>query len=564
MDSIEAPSFSLGFDLDAPSDPNSGLIGDDELEPEITVADSDLELDAGSSSPVLKRLRRGINDHTKCSAKDNTNELLGFNVDRDDDDDIEEFSSPEDAPASTRSHFSSCSSRASLRGSGVFTNQPSSISRGKRKRLDHVPPSTGSGITSVEPLFQSSTRSPLRRFQLLDSDSEDEHPSTRSSGLSRATKTNDSSSKRKEPGSMPCTGDLLKDFPPVTISKTQTPAQRRFQLLDSDPEDDHPSSSRGLSRVTKTNDSSSKRNEPESMPCTGDIWNEFSPAVSNTQTPALKRFQLLASDSEDDHPSTSGRDVSRVTQPKDQPSVASKPKRKESEDLWKYFSPVAVSKIQTPALDDVCQDYFSSMKTSTSSSTAQKQSSDVASSSNSGLFQQTGQFLDLSQPSPPSHRFFLHSDPRIQSLARKRLPYFFPLGIFNDRESRREECRIDYMWGIDICLQCHCRNQFGSKESSKTIDSSSKSCRRGQPKSKGQESTKARSAVPRDVGKIRVSANSGSAGHWFTSSEGRKVYISKSGQEFSGQSAYRCFKKETGGGFKKSKKKRQPKKKAKN
>ncbi|CAH8261191.1 unnamed protein product [Arabidopsis lyrata] len=454
MDSIEPPSFSLGFDLDAASDPHQNpsstgdqLIGDGDNEPEagLTVSDSDRELEPDFRSPVLKRLRRGINPN-KCSWKDDRGVAI-----EDRDDDIEEFSSPEDfptdAPASARSHFSSCSSRVPLHGSGVLSNQPS-ISRGKRKQLD-VPASAASGISSVASLFQRSSRSPLRRFQLLDSDSEDDHPST----------------------------------------------------------------SRDLSRVTKKHDSSSK----------------------------------------------------------DQPSIAIKPKRKEPgsipsiKDLWKDFSP-AISKIQTPALDDVCQDYFSSIKTT---STAQKQSSAAASSSNSGNhnltgFQQTGQFLDFSHPSPPSHRFFLHSDPRIRNLARQRLPNFLPLGIVNDRESQREVFLVDYM------------NQFGSKGSSKTGDSSSKSCRRGQTKSKfskGQESAhnsegwlnpKTRAAAPKDAGKRRVSANSGSAGHWFTSPEGRKVYISKSGQEFSGQSAYRCYRKENGGGFKKSRKKRQPKKKAKN
>ncbi|XP_010508968.1 PREDICTED: uncharacterized protein LOC104785443 [Camelina sativa] len=468
MDSIEPPSFSLGFDLDAALDPQSDshqnpsfsgehLIGDEpepEPEPGLTVPDSDQELEPDFASPVLKRLRRGINPN-KCPAEDDrgvASELLGCREDRDDDD-IEEFSSPEDsshtdAPASTRSHFSSCSSRVPLHGTGVLSNQPS-ISRGKRKQSD-VPASAGSGISSVASLFQRSTRSPLRRFQLLDSDS--------------------------------------------------------------DSEDDRPSASRDLSGVTTTTNSSSKDNL----------------------------------------------------------SVPSKPKRKEPgsipciKDLWKDFCP-ASSKIQTPALDDVCQDYFSSIKTTSAS---QKQSSAVASSSNSGYhnetgFQQTGQFLDLSHPSPPSHRFFLHSDPRIQNLARQRLPNFLPLGIVNDRESQREVFLVDYM------------NQFGSKGSSKTGASSSKSSRRGQTKSKvskGQESAhtsggwlnpKTSSAVPTDAGKRRVSAKSGSAGHWFTSAEGRKVYISKTGQEFAGQSAYRCYKKETGGGFKKSRKKRQPKKKAK-
>ncbi|CAA7032409.1 unnamed protein product [Microthlaspi erraticum] len=407
MESIEPPSFSLGLDLDGASDPQpeSGSY---------QYRSSPGEDEHGFSSPVLKRLRR---PNSIDSAKDDrgvASELLGCKEDRNDD--IEDLSSPDtDAPASTRSHFSSFSPRVPLNGSGV-------ISRAKRKQLDDVPASAGSGIASVASLFQRSTRSPLRMFQLLDSDSEDDHPST-----IRVT-------KRKVSGSMSCMGDLWKDFPP------------------------------------------------------------------------------------------------------------------------------GVSKIQTPALDDVCQDYFSSIKTSNTA---------VASSSNTGFdhltgFQQTQQFLDISQPSPPSHRFFLHSDPRIQNLARQRLPNFLPLGIVNVKDSREEVSLIDYM------------NQFGSNDSSKTGVSSIKSCRRGQPNSKvskrqecaqaseGWLNPKARSAAPNDAGKRRVTANSGSAGHWFTSPEGRKVYISKSGQEFSGQSAYRCYKKETGGGFNKSSKKRQPKKKAKN
>lgn len=107
MDSIEPPSFSLGFDLDDASDPQSSsnlnpssaddpLIGD---EPGLTVSDSDQELEPNFASPVLKRLRRGINTD-KCSAKSDravATEFLSYKEDRDDD--IEEFSSPEDFPA---------------------------------------------------------------------------------------------------------------------------------------------------------------------------------------------------------------------------------------------------------------------------------------------------------------------------------------------------------------------------------------------------------------------------------------------------------------------------------
>lgn len=101
MDSIEPPSFSLGFDLDAASDPHQNpsstgdqLIGDGDNEPEagLTVSDSDRELEPDFRSPVLKRLRRGINPN-KCSWKDDRGVAI-----EDRDDDIEEFSSPEDFP----------------------------------------------------------------------------------------------------------------------------------------------------------------------------------------------------------------------------------------------------------------------------------------------------------------------------------------------------------------------------------------------------------------------------------------------------------------------------------
>lgn len=114
MDTIEPPSFSLGFDLDAASDPqsdshqNPSLSGDqligDEPEPGLTVSDSDRELEPDFASPVLKRLRRGINPN-KCSAKDDrgvANELLSCREDRDDD--IEEFSSPEDSSPTGNLH----------------------------------------------------------------------------------------------------------------------------------------------------------------------------------------------------------------------------------------------------------------------------------------------------------------------------------------------------------------------------------------------------------------------------------------------------------------------------
>ena len=112
MGDFEAPSFSLGFDFDfddtsdrvledvpaAATDVKTVSDGnDDEFEIEtLTVADSDDENNE-EVRPRLKRLRRG------CSVEDNG--LSGFGKCKSrvdlgsvvvDDDDIEDFSSPED------------------------------------------------------------------------------------------------------------------------------------------------------------------------------------------------------------------------------------------------------------------------------------------------------------------------------------------------------------------------------------------------------------------------------------------------------------------------------------
>ncbi|XP_010545530.1 PREDICTED: uncharacterized protein LOC104817868 isoform X2 [Tarenaya hassleriana] len=459
MDNIEPPSFSLGFDIDTeselrlpsqrnPSSPVAScdrVIGDGDDELGLTISDSDPEPEPKYSSRVLKELRRGTSaeQSSKNSNVALVEEVLGRSDDLDDD--VEEFSSPDDflaeVPASTRSRFSCSSSKVPLLVPGVL-NRVSSL-REKGKQLD-VPMSNGSGISSAASLFQRSTCSPLRKFQLLDSDSEEDRPST-SKGVSRVTGSNGSSSK-------------------------------------------------GLQSVR----SKPKENESGSMSCTGDLWRDFSPQA----------FQ-----------------------------------------------------IHTPALDDVCRDYFRSMK---ENCTPQNCSNAAANSKTGEHFnssgQQAEQCWDFAHPSPPSHRFFLHSDPRIRDLARKRLPNFSPLGIVDGNGSRQSLFLIDYM------------NQFGTRGNSKTANTRNKIHSSGQTKSKVSKSQeglhasegwlnpKTSSAAPKDAGKRRVSANSGSAGHWYTSPEGRKVYVSRTGQELSGQSAYRCFKKESGGGSRKSKRKGQTKK----
>jgi hypothetical protein len=85
----EAPSFSLGFDLDdSPNQDPTTLI----------VPDSDSDPDTRPDPPprrILKRLRRGVGSPSSSSVRRQTEPPPSFvvDIDVDDYDDIEEFSS---------------------------------------------------------------------------------------------------------------------------------------------------------------------------------------------------------------------------------------------------------------------------------------------------------------------------------------------------------------------------------------------------------------------------------------------------------------------------------------
>lgn len=168
----------------------------------------------------------------------------------------------------------------------------------------------------------------------------------------------------------------------------------------------------------------------------------------------LRRFQLLDSDSDSEHPSTS-EDVKKGAHKIKPPSKESElttcdQKRKASvdrpqnEDLWRDFCPMKSFHIPTPALDEVCEEYFLSVKdknaTSIDSFVGNKNDSHTMTSE---IFEQC---WDSSDPLPPAHRYFLHDDPRIQKLVRSRLPNFSPLGIMANRWNQQPSAPvINYM-----------------------------------------------------------------------------------------------------------------------
>lgn len=143
-----------------------------------------------------------------------------------------------DVHRSTQYQTSCSSSKVPLRGSGILTSQSSCHSIGrKNNQVSEFPASVSLEASHQEYVFPKLTTSPLRRFQLIDSDSDD--PSV-SHSVSRVTSKVDSSSKKQHtnPGhsattsgtnknlstSMPEDVDLWKNFSPIKKFNIPTPA----------------------------------------------------------------------------------------------------------------------------------------------------------------------------------------------------------------------------------------------------------------------------------------------------------------------------------------------------
>ncbi|KAL5548395.1 hypothetical protein UlMin_003626 [Ulmus minor] len=371
----------------------------------------------------------------------------------------------------------------------------------------------------------------------------------------------------------------------------------------------------------------------------------------NVAISPLQRFQIIDSDSDSDDPSTSV-DIKRKDPIIDQSSkkqqsnpghsVAATEKMRKAldgmtrkADLWKDFSPVKSFHLPTPALVEVCEEYFRSMKNTNS---AEKVGRDSCVKSSSGFDRTTNgqnmeQVWNLDDPLPPSHLYFFSEDPRIRILVCNCLPNFFPLGVTENR-GNQQNCASasDYMGQFGEPRKRQTTQQVHLERSSKRgrnnsnsgqvlFDSPSsmnpgkgnatgrsnakKSSSKGREKlngdasgswvdpkqGKGKQKSSAKKtsqttsnaslksnggealhdsgnwmdprssgSITNESGRKRVQANAQSAGHWFTGSDGRKVYVNKKGQKLTGQIAYRQYKK-NGSGFKRGKKKTSSKKK---
>ncbi|KAI6687496.1 hypothetical protein NL676_024324 [Syzygium grande] len=457
MSSFELPSFSLGLDSDSDSEPPNpdpprndavpdGMspAGSCGKEPEPRIQDPGREI--GADPPrALKRLRRGLPAEPKrSSARPSPDAYV--------DDDIEEFSSDEtsrDEKASIQIHSVGSSSKVPLCGRWV-NNAPSSSRlkaiKGEQASIDH---SASLKRSYDKPMLKQTTLSPLRRFHLIDSDSDS--PSTSDHAGEEADKAKLSSKEKSEVADHILGSQERRKLPSYYVPK--------------------------------------------------------------------------------------------------------------NEDLWRDFRPTKSLHIPTPALDEVCEEYFHSLKS------GNKPLQPVAHLNIDNKSRQptrnSSQIIeprcDSNDNLPPAHRYFFHDDPSIRNLVHSRLPHFFPLGGAN---SSKQPSLINYM------------GQFANGESSQKQaiqKTDSKKSSRGRNKSKAQSAEgntstgswmnpKDTSITPQNAGKRRVHANGKSTGHWYTAAGGKKVYVTATGEELTGSGAYRYYRKENGTAFRKSKKKSKAKK----
>lgn len=179
-------------------------------------------------------------------------------------------------------------------------------------------------------------------------------------------------------------------------------------------------------------------------------------------TSPLRRFQLIDSDSDDTStseeikisgdPQIDQSSKKQQSNPSQSTSISGQKRvpdcMPQSVDLWKDFYPVKNFHIPTPAFDEMCNEYFHSVKNKNApgklgSDIPIKSSLDFRETTNDRSIEQP---WNAANPLLPAHCYFLHCDPRIRMLVRSRLPNFFPLGIDdNNRDQQNGASVIDYM-----------------------------------------------------------------------------------------------------------------------
>ncbi|XP_062077730.1 uncharacterized protein LOC133782437 isoform X2 [Humulus lupulus] len=514
MADCEPPSFSLGFDFGFESEPQipvqepsippqqpapvppvvdpsdlTPLDDDgDKLGPE--VADSDL--DTRPDPPrIFKRLRRGPPKLPKKPP------LSG-----DGEDDIEDFSSQEDIlhvctevnPSAQQLHAMCSSSKIPLHGCGAIRNSSS-----QWKAIKNKPVSTSTASASVESshnekLFRNVTVSPLRKFQLIDSDSDDTSTSeeviikeNHKQNAGHPTTTGEQI--RKASDFMPQGVDLWKDFCPV--KSVCTP------VLDEFCEEYF----RSLNDM-KASEKMGKRNGQNI---------EQSLNVANSLLPAHRYF--LHHD----------------------PRV-----RKLVHNRLSNFFPLGIDENsenqQCRALFIDYMGQFGNREAPKRQATQQV----ILGSSKRGRNKANEELLLGSRGSSNLQKGKVTQSSTAKKSSNKR-------NSKSVKQSAGEVFNASEKW-VDP-------KQGSTSRKTSVKRSSKRGCSTAQTSSPGEG---LHSWVdPRSS----AQSNGQSVGHWFTGSDGRKVYVNKNGQELTGQIAYRQYKKDRGAGSNKAKMKTSSKRK---
>ncbi|KAK2420464.1 hypothetical protein QL285_031191 [Trifolium repens] len=559
MAECEAPSFSLGFDLDLhntpPHSPNhefTNLIVPD--------SESDHETRPDPYRRVLKRLRRG----PPPSSAQHQTEPPSFIDATADDDDIEEFSSQDEpvqvsAHSSVRNRSVCSSSKVSLKGVGVLIPHSSTNSREEKRKQDlEIPASVGLETSQSGTVFRKiAAASPLRKFQLIDSDDDDVIVGEDVNGGNK-------------PGPSTSMGPMCNRNAPV--ASFEQDSRTHFDDLNQNQEDLW----KNLSPVKKFS-------IPRDIQVSAGLETGQSGSVfpnPKLEASPLRRFESIDSGDDDDD------DVIVIGENKPGPSPSTGNQNTRSSSLkqdrkvqsidanqnQKHLSPVKNFSIPTPAFNDVCEEYF---RSANNTQVPESNHKETHRGVNSGC-QKDEQVWEAAGPLPPAHHYYFHDDPRVQQLVRSRLCNVSLLGV--NRVDQQQN--IDYMGQFDNGGSTSRRSKSKKLNGSegwvdpKIISSSSrkKTTKRNNTKSSASKSknnetnssdVSANWVQPKDAGQRRVQASGQSVGHWYTGSDGRKVYVDKSGKESTGRSAYRLYRKESGATLKKSKKKTSAKKEGK-
>ncbi|KAJ0966158.1 hypothetical protein J5N97_027296 [Dioscorea zingiberensis] len=280
----------------------------------------------------------------------------------------------------------------------------------------------------------------------------------------------------------------------------------------------------------------------------------------------VRKIQLVDSDSDDPSSESKEFDMSKQSiglsstqfaSGKEKKNASFSMKSTQKESFWKDLRLKPDVDVATPALDAFCEEYFRGQEprfdqhkdgNAAASTSKITHHNDFEGHCPKSISRTSEQNWDQPYPQPPAYCYFFHPDAMIQKLVRERLPYFVPLSTGDDRGHQQYGTEnLDYMGqfgqksGPSQACGLPSSSEHGSKMRKRKASNSR--IKEASPASGDWVNPRNDATLPRDAGKRRVRAEGQQCGHWFTGQDGKKVYVTKNGQELTGQIAYRQYRK---------------------